>query len=129
MDIKNAQKSILKEYYAKYLRDVRKLSESSVKHYFDALNNISRRLKSKNLIEQDIYEVFDLETLLQLRDILYADPEFVTQNERGRRMYSAELNNYCKFASGEDFRAAKDKILVLDIPVEAEAPINAERNV
>lgn len=36
--------AVLKEYYAKYLKDVRKVSDSTVKHYFDALNNISRYL-------------------------------------------------------------------------------------
>ena len=35
-------RAVLKEYYAKYLKDVRKVSDSTVKHYFDALNNISR---------------------------------------------------------------------------------------
>lgn len=35
---------VLKEYYIRYLRDVRKLSESSIKHYLDALNNISKYL-------------------------------------------------------------------------------------
>lgn len=34
-------RAVLKEYYAKYLKDVRKVKESTVKHYFDALNNIS----------------------------------------------------------------------------------------
>jgi 5-methylcytosine-specific restriction protein A len=47
--------SVLKEYYARYLIGVRNNKISTVKHYFDALNNISRRLKEKNLIKTDIY--------------------------------------------------------------------------
>lgn len=119
--------AILKEYYARYLTDVRGISQSSVKHYFDALNNISRRLKSKNLVKTDIYEIQDIEQLGQVRDILYADPEFVELNERGRRMYSAGLNNYYRFASGEGFQEAKEKILLLDIPVEPESAIIIEQ--
>lgn len=114
---KNTDASVLKEYYAKYLTDVRKLSPSSVKHYFDALNNISRRLKAKSLVQKDIYEVWDLKQLLQLRDILFADSDFIELDQRGRRMYSAGLNNYCRFASGEEFRKAKHKMLLLDIPI------------
>lgn len=44
------QNPVLKEYYVRYLTDVRNLSQSSVKHYVDALNNISRYLVSKNLV-------------------------------------------------------------------------------
>ena len=108
---------ILKYYFANYLRDIRGLSESSVKHYFDALNNISRRLKEKGLVKKDIYEVKELGQLEGLKEILYADPDFIESNERGRRMYSAGLNNYCRFASGADFQKAKDRIALLDIPV------------
>ena len=32
---------VLKEYYVKYLREVRGVKESTVKHYLDALNYIS----------------------------------------------------------------------------------------
>lgn len=118
--------AVLKEYYARYLTDVRGLSQSSVRHYFDALNNISRRLKDKNLVKKDIYEIQDLEQLGHVREILYADAEFIELNERGRRMYSAGLNNYYRFASGAGFKEAKDKILLFDIPVEPEKAIIVE---
>ena len=49
--------TVLKEYYARYLQDVRKLSRSTVHHYWDALNNISRRLKVMGLVQNDIYEI------------------------------------------------------------------------
>ena len=92
LDRKNTNHgSILKEYYARYLTDIRKNSQSTVKHYFDALNNISRRLKEKSLVRENIYEVADIDTLFQLRDILYSDLDFIQANERGRRMYSAGL--------------------------------------
>ena len=39
------RKSVLKEYYGRYLKDVRCLKDSSVKHYFEALDYISKRLK------------------------------------------------------------------------------------
>ena len=63
------RKSVLKEYYARYLKDVRGLSDSSVKKYFDALNHISRRLKDKGLVQLDIYEIADLNSLYMIRNI------------------------------------------------------------
>ena len=118
LDRKNANHgSILKEYYARYLNDIRKNSQSTVKHYFDALNNISRRLKEKSLVRENIYEVADIDTLFQLRDILYSDLDFIQANERGRRMYSAGLNNYCRFASGDGFSEIAEKIKTFDVPV------------
>ena len=106
------QNPVLKEYYVRYLNDVRNLSPSSVKHYIDALNNISRYLVSKSLITESIYEIMDFEQLSTMRDILYADPEFMAQDKRGHQMYSAGLNNYCRFAKGEDFSSAKEKALL-----------------
>lgn len=47
--------SILKEYFALYLSSIRNLKKSSVNHYLDALNNISRRLVEAGLVQIDIY--------------------------------------------------------------------------
>lgn len=122
-------KSVLREYYARYLRDVRGLSDSSVNHYFDALNHISRRLRDKGLVQQDIYEIADLERLNMVREALYDDADFVAVNERGRRMYSAGLNNYCRFAAGEGFREIQPEAASLDVPVAPEAAVVVEQAV
>ena len=119
----------LKEYYSKYLIEVRNLKASSVVHYFDALNNISRRLKAKNLIQTDIYEVMDLDYLVELREILFSDPDFVESDTRGNRMYSAGLNNYIRFAEGKHIIANKQQIIKLDIPIEPEKPVIIEQTV
>lgn len=121
--------SVLKEYYARYLTDVRGLSMSSVKHYIDALNNISKRLKQKGLVEQDVYEIRDLERLDFVRTVLYEDPDFIASNERGKRMYSAGLNNYCRFAAGEGFHEIQSKMVILDVPVAPEAAITVQQSV
>lgn len=116
--------TVLQEYYSRYLKNVRGLSDSSVKHYFDALNNISRRLKAANLVKESIYEISELDRLAELKEILYSDDDFIEQDRRGRRMYSAGLNNYCRFAQGEGFTEAKGKIAIMDIPVEAEEAVD-----
>ena len=119
---------ILQEYYARYLTEVRNSSESTVRHYYDALNNISRRLKEKGLITETIYEVESLERLFELRDLLYADEDFIDLNTRGKRMYSAGLNNYCRFASGDHFFEAREKIKVLDVPMVPEKSASSSRS-
>lgn len=118
---------VLKEYYSRYLTEVRGLSLSSAKHYLDTLNNISRRLKAKELIKHSIYEISSIEQLNYIRDVLYADSDFVAMNERGKRMYSAGLNNYCRFASGADFHETQSKMSALDVPVAAEKTIVTEQ--
>lgn len=118
--------AVLKEYYSRYLTEIRGLSLSSVKHYLDALNNISRRLKAKELIKHSIYEISSLERLNYIRDVLFADSDFVAMNERGKRMYSAGLNNYCRFVSRVDFYETQSKMSALDIPVAAEKAIVTE---
>lgn len=125
----HSRKTTLQLYYARYLTEIRGLSESSVKHYLDALNNISRRLQNKNLVKDDIYEIMDLEYLDSVRDILYADSDFIELNERGKRMYSAGLNNYFKLASGEDFKTISGGIERLDIPMVSETPILTEQKI
>ncbi len=125
---KNNGQSALKEYYVKYLTEVRKLKKSSARHYIDALNNISRRLKEKNLVKMDIYEIKDLQQLLQIREVLFSDLDFIELDRRGNQMYSSGLNNYCRFAQGGDFQKAKEKILLLDAPMEPTQSATIERN-
>lgn len=116
-------------YYSKYLTNVRGLSNSSVKHYIDALKNISRRLEEKGLVENDIYEIRDLNTLHSVREVLFNDADFVEMNRRGNQMYSAGLNNYCRFADGNDFSLHTHSIDKMDVPVEKEDPIIVEQKI
>ena len=122
-------KSVLKEYYARYLKDVRGLSDSSVNHYFDALNHISKRLKEKGLVQLDIYEIADLDRLYMVREALYDDADFIAVNQRGKRMYSSGLNNYCRFAAGEGFHGIQPQVVALDVPVAPEAAIKVTQDV
>ncbi len=122
-------KSVLKEYYTRYLKNVRGLKDASVKHYFEALNHISRRLKEMGLVQLDIYEIADLNRLYKVKEILYNDVDFTAVDERGNRMYSSGLNNYCRFAAGEGFREIQPRVTALDIPVAPEAAVVVQQEV
>ena len=121
------RKSVLQKYYSRYLTDVRKASTSTVRHYITALNNISNRLKAKDIVKVSIYEIMDLNELAEIRKVLLSDPEFLAQDSRGNRMYSAGLNNYYRFASGEGFIDNRgieisSAIELMDIPITVSEP-------
>lgn len=110
-------KETLQACFKKYMVDIRGRSTSTYKHYIDALSNISRNLKGKGLINEDIYEISSLDYLDQCRQILMEDEEFVALNTRGNHMYTAGLKNYIAFAHGMDFSALKDDVKKFDEPV------------
>lgn len=108
---------VLKEYYTQYLKKIRGTSSSTIAHYLSALDVISVYLVQKHKLRNSIYEITNLYDLQMLKEDLYCDPVFVEKDERGHRMYSAGLNNYCRFASGKNFVLIHERISFMDIPV------------
>ena len=123
------RKLILMEFFSKYMLEIRGVKQSTVDHYFEALRYISKRLKHMNLVQQDIFEIADLEKLTTIRDILFADIDFIELNKRGNQMYSAGLNNYYRFVCGKDFGSVGDKIRIMDIPVSPNQSVVVEKKV
>lgn len=108
---------VLMNYYVKYLKEIRKVTDSTVAHYQDAINYISRYLKQRGKIQRTIYEIQDIGELEIIKDDLYRDQDFANLDNRGHRMYSAGLNNYYRFATGEGFANIHDRIRVMDTEV------------
>lgn len=108
---------VLMTYYVKYLKEIRKVSDSSVRHYQDALRYISKYLVQKEKLKQSVYEVQDIGELEIIRTYLYSDADFMALDKRGHQMYSAGFNNYYKFASGEGFTDIHKQIELLDTEV------------
>ncbi len=112
------EKGELKIYYEKYLKETKELSERTVGHYCDALNTISRLLIDDNKIESSIYDIESVDELKDLINHVSKNQEYIGLNKRGNNMYSAGLNHFYKFVSGEKFRDLSSKIDILDIPVK-----------
>lgn len=108
---------VLMAYYKKYLKEIRKVSDSTVKHYQDALKYISQYLVKKGKLRQTVYEVQDIGELEVIRTYLYSEQEFIELDKRGHQMYSAGFNHYYKFASGEGFTNIQRQIEMMDIEV------------
>lgn len=117
MVIKMSDTYLLKEYYVQYLKTIRNNSVSTIGHYLSALDVISLYLVENRQIKSSLYEIMNLENLQEIRDNLYKDRIFISKDERGHRMYSAALNNYFRFASGETFLAIHNEIPVMDIAI------------
>lgn len=109
---------LLKEYYINYLTSVRKLSDSSVKHYVGGLSTITKMLIAKGKVHNSIYEINNLHDLLIAREFLKNDVDFIAKDSVGHNMYSAALNNYIRFAQGDDFFNAEYSLADIDKPMK-----------
>ena len=72
---------VLLTYYIKYLKEIRKVSDSSVGHYTQALRKISNILVERGKIEESIYEIQDTGELEIVRAYLFNDAEFIKLNQ------------------------------------------------
>ncbi|MBA4697982.1 MAG: HNH endonuclease [Ruminococcus sp.] len=108
---------VLREYYVQYLKKIRGNSSSTIQHYLGALDTISSYLSAQQKINTTIYEITELNNLQTIKDDLFQDPHFIEKDERGHRMYSAGLNNYCRFASGDNFIDIKEHISLMDFVI------------
>ena len=113
----------LREYYRRFLQDVRGLKQSTVKHYDEALKKISQILIAKEKIKNSIYEIRTLDRLLEIMEELKRDKGFLALDKRGHSMYSAGMNNYLKFANGEMFKQINRDLTLLDVPMPAREKI------
>ena len=119
----------LKEYYIKYLKEVRGVKDSTVKHYLDAINYISKYLAEQRKIESSVYEITDIGELEIIKTYLSTDASFRELDKRGHQMYSAGMNNYYKFATGESFVKKDEHVDVLDIALPAKDIKKVEKNI
>jgi len=119
---------VLLEYYTRYLREIKKLKESSINHYMNAMNVISKFLKERGKVQTSIYEVTDLNELEILREYVFNDPDFIVKDRTGHQMYSAGFNNYYRFADGEDFTSDARNIALMDVEVPATEQMTTSTN-
>lgn len=75
--------NVLKEYYIRYLKQVRGNSDSSVNHYIGALQTISKYLVERGKIVNTIYEIDNVGELEIIREYLYQQPDFVEKMNVG----------------------------------------------
>lgn len=111
---------ILEKYFQTYNRVIRQLSDSSVKHYCEAIKKISAILRQKNIIKDSLYEITDLDALENIMAVLDGLEEFKELDMRGHHMYSCGFKRYYEFASASNFKGVNINIFDdssnIDIP-------------
>jgi 5-methylcytosine-specific restriction protein A len=112
---------MIRDYYARYIKDVLRLSERTVNHYLGAINSLNRILCDNRYPIIDLYKVSTMENLESIESFLNLSEEYNGLNSRGNNMYSAALHNLMKFASADMFRSY-DIFEALDFPVEVSEP-------
>ena len=112
---------MIREYYARYIKDVLRLRESTVDHYLGAINSINRILSENRYQILDLYNVSTMDELVSIESFLNLSEEYNGLNSRGNNMYSAALHNLMKFASAEMFRSS-EIFENLDLPVGVAEP-------
>lgn len=116
--------NVLMTYYIRYLKEIRKVSDSTVNHYLGALRTISRYLVEHSKIRESVFEISELSELEIIKEYLYSQPDFVDKDERGNRMYSAGLNNYLRFANGEVFCSPDVVATQMDVAISLDSGRN-----
>ena len=110
---------MLKEYFKLYLTEVRGVSEKTVAHYNTSLRTVARYLKEAGKLNGSLYDVETLPELLALQAFLMTLTDFIAQDEKGNRMYTAGLNRYIEFATDSDSILSTDNtIQKMDIPIK-----------
>lgn len=107
--------------FENYLRDIKKLSEKSIKNYVNALNGqISKGIAEyfiPNL--KTIFYINNLSVLEELNVQLFKKEEYKNLNIKGKNMYSCAFDNYISFThSHKDYKVKEDYVEVSDFKIE-----------
>ena len=74
-----------------FLKNVQKVSESTIKHYSGAIETIS---KDCNI---DLYKINDINELKETEKSIIENDEYIRKNDVGNNMYSAAISHYEMF--------------------------------
>ncbi|MBO6291181.1 MAG: HNH endonuclease [Selenomonas sp.] len=117
----------IKEYFSRYILEVKKLSSGSEYNYKRGLKKVSQCMKEMGLVEESIYEIGTIEGLDAAWQKLKSDSDFSAMDRNGHRMYSSGFNCYRKFATGDMFHEYSSiDVKTLDAPMKLEKPVKVE---
>lgn len=117
----------IKEYFRRYILEVKKLSSGSAYNYNRGLKKVSQCMKEMGLVEDSIYEIGTIEELDKVWQKLKANQDFSVMDKSGHRMFSSAFNCYRKFATGDLFREyISIDVKALDTPMKLEKTVKVE---
>ncbi|AEV28683.1 hypothetical protein SpiGrapes_0856 [Sphaerochaeta pleomorpha str. Grapes] len=118
------------EYFGLYLKNVKKVSEATIDHYFRSLRKITAILRDMGYPQiESLYDIDSYSQLLEIKQALTENPIFVTLNDKGHRMYSSGFVSYMEFAEGKDFLIHPSSLSLIDCPCPVKQPTIAKQTV
>lgn len=81
--------------------------------YSSTIKTISNHLKSKNIIDLNIYSKTDVDEVIKIKQRYFSFDEFYNRNIKGNRMYSRSLDLYIEFL--ESYNGIPGKIIAPEI--------------
>ena len=107
------------KYFAKYLKEICGVSDTSVLKYIQALEKISNYLIKRDIIFDHICNITDIEKIKEIRDFLREDNNFIKFNDKAHRVYSSGLNNYYNFINCDNLQESTQiKMLDMKMPIQ-----------
>ena len=88
---------MLLEHFIKYIVDTRGISQSSAKHYVQALKTINNLLGSYDIGICNLFALTSVSELDQVNSFLETNNEFQEKDATGHRMYSVAFKHYRRF--------------------------------
>lgn len=88
---------MLTEHFVRYIKDTRGVSESSAKHYVQALNTINNLLLKGNCCINNVFYLTSTRDLDLVDEFLAENVEFQEKDQTGHRMYSVAFKHYRRF--------------------------------
>lgn len=79
-----------------WIKENTSLSDSSIYKYSHAVNTISKEMRQKGIIPEDLFAMSELQCDIYL-PIILQDPDFISKNSTGNNMYSNALKQYRMF--------------------------------
>lgn len=105
-----------KDLFSNYITKVCGRAKSTANHYVSSLNKVSSFMEVLGYNYDSIYDIDSYEELMQLKDKLFRNKEFMALNKKGDRMYSSGLKKYIAFTEGKLLNDRDEFLSLLDKP-------------
>lgn len=86
------------QHFVEYIRDVRGVSESSLRSYVGALHTINTLLEKYHFAIPNLFLTTGIDELDEIRSFLEQNAEFQEKDATGHRMYSVAFKHYYRFS-------------------------------
>ena len=86
------------EHFMAYIKDVRGVSEKTLRHYVGALHTINALLEKYEFEIQNMFLTANISELDKVKSFLDKNPEFQEKDTVGHRMYSVAFKHYYRFS-------------------------------